>query len=89
MVSVAALLTVPCVAPPVKTYGPVEQGPFLQRLGLKERAEMLGRRATRQQQEALSRNYEQLVAPYAMGARYKMLCALSGSGSDTTPVGFR
>jgi len=70
----------------VKAHGPVEQGVFLEALGIKERTETLARRATPQQQRQLLAALERLTSPAHMGRLFKALALTPLDGP--TPAGF-
>ncbi len=69
----------------ISTYGPVEQGTLLQRLGAELRAEMLLRDASPDQQDQIVSGLTRLMAPHEMGELFK---ALAFSSEDINPVGF-
>jgi SAM-dependent MidA family methyltransferase len=56
-----------------KAYGPVTQGDFLVKMGLKEREEMLRQRADARQRIRLSKGAQRLVAGNEMGQLFKVL----------------
>ncbi|MEM9472366.1 MAG: class I SAM-dependent methyltransferase [Pseudomonadota bacterium] len=56
-----------------KPYGPVMQGDFLIRMGLKEREEMLRARADARQRIRLSKGAQRLVSGNQMGQLFKVL----------------
>jgi len=56
-----------------RSYGPVTQGNFLIRMGLKEREEMLRARADARQRIRLSQGAQRLVAGNQMGQLFKVL----------------
>jgi NADH dehydrogenase [ubiquinone] 1 alpha subcomplex assembly factor 7 len=56
-----------------RAFGPVEQGLFLRRLGIRERADRLIANATATQAAAIERGYRRLVDPDAMGSLFKVL----------------
>ncbi len=64
--------------------GPVEQGAFLEALGLAQRIEALSRAAAREQAEALAAGARRLAAPEAMGRLFKAL-ALGPAGAPAPP----
>jgi SAM-dependent MidA family methyltransferase len=55
-------------------YGPVEQGAFLERLGIGPRAQALAR-AQPERMVELETARQRLVAPTEMGRLFKVLCA--------------
>jgi NADH dehydrogenase [ubiquinone] 1 alpha subcomplex assembly factor 7 len=68
----------------VEAYGPVDQGAFLNALGIRERTAVLARRPD--QAEAVDAALHRLTAPEAMGTLFKAL-ALTGPGFGP-PAGF-
>jgi NADH dehydrogenase [ubiquinone] 1 alpha subcomplex assembly factor 7 len=54
-------------------YGPVTQGDFLVRMGLKEREEMLRKRADARQRIRLSKGAQRLVSGNQMGQLFKVM----------------
>lgn len=66
------------------TFGPLEQGEFLLRLGLAARAEALSR-ANSNAREAVRAAFHRLTAPEAMGTLFKVLAL---SSARETPPGF-
>ncbi len=56
-----------------RAFGPVEQGLFLRRLGIRERADRLRAGANATQAAAIERGYRRLVDPEAMGSLLKVL----------------
>ncbi len=56
-----------------KAYGPVTQGEFLTRMGLREREEMLRKRADARARIRLSKGAQRLVAGNQMGQLFKVL----------------
>ncbi len=67
-------------------YGPVSQGVFLGRLGIMLRLERLARGRSAEERAKLEAGVHRLVAPEAMGERFKVL-ALTGP-SLPPPAGF-
>ncbi len=67
--TVAAAIT----AAGAKAYGPVTQGEFLTRMGLREREEMLRKRADARARIRLSKGAQRLVAGNQMGQLFKVL----------------
>jgi len=67
-------------------FGPVEQGAFLHRLGIAERAERLMRSASREQARQIASARRRLVDPGAMGSLFKVM-ALANPALPT-PAGF-
>lgn len=79
-------------SPGVEVHGPVEQGFFLQSMGIKERAEML-MKALGDDQEKIKRvesSWKRLVdrGGSGMGKVYKAMAILPESGGKRRPVGF-
>ena len=75
----------------VEVYGPVEQGFFLQSLGIKERAEQLvGKAADEERKKSLDSGWKRLIerGGGAMGKVYKALAIVPESGGKRRPVGF-
>jgi len=58
-----------------KVYGPVTQGEFLVKMGLREREEMLRKRADARARIRLSKGAQRLVAGNQMGQLFKVLVA--------------
>lgn len=54
-------------------FGPVEQGTFLNRMGAKERLEVLLKNCDESQRDALISGYDMIVNPEKMGSRFKFL----------------
>jgi len=54
-------------------WGPVAQGPFLERLGIALRAEALTKQATPAQAADIASGVERLIAPNQMGSLFKVL----------------
>lgn len=66
-------LTSAVTADGAKSYGPVTQGDFLIKMGLKEREEMLRARADARQRIRLSKGAQRLVSGNQMGQLFKVL----------------
>lgn len=66
--------------------GPVEQGVFLDALGIEARAEQLSRNASASQREAIAQALRRLTAPDEMGSLFKVL-GITPPGSPS-PAGF-
>lgn len=66
-------LTRAVTADGAKPYGPVTQGDFLVKMGLKEREEMLRARADARQRIRLSKGAQRLVSGNQMGQLFKVL----------------
>jgi SAM-dependent MidA family methyltransferase len=66
-------LTNAVTADGAKSYGPVTQGDFLIKMGLKEREEMLRARADARQRIRLSKGAQRLVSGNQMGQLFKVL----------------
>jgi SAM-dependent MidA family methyltransferase len=58
-----------------KVYGPMEQGEFLVRMGIRERAEVLRKRCDARQKIRLSKSVDRLVSNQGMGKLFKVLAA--------------
>lgn len=79
----------------VEVHGPVEQGAFLEGMGIRERAEML-LRSIRQREEGdrkvadVEKAWKRLVdrSPGGMGKVYKALAILPENDGQRRPVGF-
>lgn len=67
-------------------HGPIGQGPFLEALGIRQRAKTLTAQAAAAQVAAIDAALSRLTGPDAMGALFKALAILP-SGSPT-PAGF-
>ena len=70
----------------VSAWGPVEQGAFLQQLGIALRAEALAKNATPAQASDIASGVERLIAPEQMGSLFKVLCLMRAGLSQ--PPGF-
>lgn len=57
------------------TLGPVDQGEFLERLGIKTRLDMLLKHAKEEQKEQLVSGYHMIVDKDKMGSRFKCFAA--------------
>lgn len=67
-------------------FGPVEQGEWLVRLGIRQRAQMLAKSATRRQAQDVAAAQARLIEPDQMGTLFKALAiATPGLGA---PAGF-
>lgn len=78
-------------SPGVEVYGPVEQGDFLQTLGIAERAEQLLRgKHDESRRKILESGWRRLVerGGGAMGKIYKAMAIVPESGGKRRPVGF-
>ncbi|KAI9784042.1 MAG: hypothetical protein M1816_001073 [Peltula sp. TS41687] len=80
-------------SPNVEVYGPVEQGDFLQTMGIKERAEFLGngiKAADVEKRKRLESGWRRLVerGGGGMGKIYKAMAIVPASGGKRRPVGF-
>lgn len=58
-----------------KVWGPIEQGTFLDRLGLSQRHAILMSHATPEQRSDLKAAYERLTSSDEMGSLFKVMCA--------------
>ncbi|RYP03865.1 hypothetical protein DL764_004844 [Monosporascus ibericus] len=75
----------------VEVHGPVEQAPFLEAMGVRQRAEALARSAgDPDRARAIERAWRRLVdrGPDGMGKVYKALAILPENGGKRRPVGF-
>jgi len=70
----------------VPAFGPVDQGEFLRRLGLPDRAQTLKRNATPVQAQAIDAASARLIAPDQMGTLFRVLAL--GDGRNAPPAGF-
>lgn len=68
------------------TYGPIEQGKFLVRLGVQARTERLLQDASEEQALLLISGVKRLIDPMQMGELFKVIALLSDQ--DMTPAGF-
>lgn len=66
-------------------FGPIEQGPFLQKLGISQRAAMLKQNANEKQGDDIDAALKRLTAPNEMGALFKVLAFAS---DNIHPAGF-
>lgn len=57
--------------------GPVPQGAFLERLGMRQRADMLLMNATPDQMQEIDSAYERLTGAEQMGGLFKVLCVVA------------
>jgi len=70
----------------IPAFGPVDQGTFLRRLGLPERAQALKRAATPAQAQTIDAASARLIAPDQMGTLFRVLAL--GDGRNAPPAGF-
>jgi len=70
----------------VRAFGPVTQGDFLARLGIRQRADALKARASEQQRHAIDAALERLIAPGQMGTVFRVLAV--GDDRSAAPAGF-
>ncbi|EER40359.1 DUF185 domain-containing protein [Histoplasma capsulatum H143] len=81
-------------SPGVEVYGPMEQGPFLEALGISERAAQLLRRmegeGDEEKRKLIESGWKRLVerGGGGMGKLYKALAIVPESGGKRRPVGF-
>ena len=78
-------------SPGVEVYGPVEQGSFLQTLGISERATQLLRRVDDEEKKrSIESGWKRLVerGGGGMGKIYKAMAIVPESGGVRRPVGF-
>ena len=76
----------PCQAGGCATFGPVEQGRFLAKIGIQARAEALARKASPSQARDIETALDRLTAPKQMGSLFKVL-GLLPAGAEP-PAGF-
>ena len=77
----------------VEVHGPVEQGLWLERMGVKERTEVLVKKlgeGKTEAEERLRKGVERLVerGGGGMGRLYKVMAILPENGGSRRPVGF-
>jgi NADH dehydrogenase [ubiquinone] 1 alpha subcomplex assembly factor 7 len=76
----------------VEVHGPVDQGEFLERMGIQERAETLMTKAggNKEKGQNIDRSWRRLVdrGPGGMGMVYKALAILPENDGKRRPVGF-
>ena len=72
----------------LKTTPIVEQAAFLNRLGIKQRAEKLAMRATPDQIEQMKQALSRLTDPSQMGNLFKVLCLWHRHNTPLHPAGF-
>ncbi|TVY14198.1 Mitochondrial protein arginine methyltransferase NDUFAF7-like [Lachnellula arida] len=74
----------------VEVWGPVEQGGWLEGMGIRERAEMLGKGLGGEEKRRIEGAWKRLVerGGGGMGKVYKVLAVVPESGGRRTPVGF-
>jgi SAM-dependent MidA family methyltransferase len=78
-------------SPGVEVYGPIEQGSFLQSLGIAERAAQLLRRVEDEtKRQGIESGWKRLVerGGGGMGRIYKAMAIVPDSGGSRRPVGF-
>lgn len=80
-------------SPGVEVHGPVEQGLWLERMGVKERIGMLVKKlgeGRTEEKERLRKGVERLVerGGGGMGRLYKVMAILPENGGSRRPVGF-
>lgn len=69
----------------VQSWGVVEQGMFLRRLGAELRATQLCKQASARQQQTILSGLERLIAPHQMGSLFKVMALTSALDK---PAGF-
>jgi NADH dehydrogenase [ubiquinone] 1 alpha subcomplex assembly factor 7 len=69
-----------------RTFGPVGQGDFLQRLGIAHRAQTLKAQATPEQRLAIDTGLQRLIAADQMGTLFRVLAV--GDDRSAAPTGF-
>ncbi|KAL9106173.1 MAG: hypothetical protein Q9227_008765 [Pyrenula ochraceoflavens] len=78
-------------SPNVEVYGPVEQGPFLQTMGIEPRAQQLLKGIQdADRRKLIESGYKRLIesAGGGMGKTYKAMAIVPESGGKRPPVGF-
>lgn len=77
-------------SPGVEVHGPVEQGPFLLRMGIEHRAEQLqaGSAADEEQNKRIEGAWKRLVDRGGMGKIYKAMAIIPEGGGNRLPIGF-
>ncbi|HFQ14932.1 MAG TPA: class I SAM-dependent methyltransferase [Rhodobacteraceae bacterium] len=66
-------------------HGPVTQAQFLTRLGIRERADLLCRKADRARRDEIELALERLTGPGQMGDLFKVLCVTSVTNAPPPP----
>ena len=69
-----------------RVFGPTGQGDFLERLGIKQRAEMLTTHASPAQRHAIDAALQRLIAPDQMGTLFRVMAV--GDDRSAAPAGF-
>ncbi|MBS0549065.1 MAG: SAM-dependent methyltransferase [Proteobacteria bacterium] len=69
-----------------RSFGPVGQGAFLARLGIRQRAETLKARASEAQRHALDAGLHRLIDPGQMGTLFRVMAV--GDDRSAAPPGF-
>ena len=76
----------------VEVHGPVQQGDFLEAMGIRQRAEALAKApgAGKEMVERIDKSWKRLVdrGPSGMGKLYKVLAILPENDGKRRPVGF-
>lgn len=74
----------------VEVYGPIEQGGFLEGMGIKERSQMLAIGKPESKAKEIEGAWKRLIdrGPSGMGKVYKALAVVPESGGRRRPVGF-
>lgn len=74
----------------IEVHGPVAQAEFLERMGVRERAEQLVKAAGKERGEDIEKAWKRLVdrGPGGMGRLYKALAILPENSGKRRPVGF-
>lgn len=86
-VDFAALAAAATRAAPVRAFGPVDQGAFLLRLGLRERADRLKALAPLERRARIEAEVARLAGAGAMGRLFKILALVAPGWPE--PAGFR
>ena len=74
----------------VEAHGPIEQGEWLVRMGIKERAKMLAETSQPGKDQSVSKVVERLIerGGGGMGRLYKVMAIVPEGGGRRRPVGF-
>jgi NADH dehydrogenase [ubiquinone] 1 alpha subcomplex assembly factor 7 len=86
LVDFAALAAAATAASKARVFGPAGQGDFLKRLGIEQRAQLLGARATAAQLVAIDTALQRLIAPDQMGTLFRVMAV--GDDGSAAPAGF-
>ena len=74
----------------VEVHGPIEQGEWLVRMGIKERAKMLAAKGQAEKEQSITKAVERLIerGGGGMGRLYKVMAIVPEGGGKRRPVGF-